>query len=96
MTLRRSAPLFVAANVLMWLVMTAILVAVPDTLERWVSVEVSRVIGWAIASGVWVVLLQQPWRRRVGPIGLFGIQFVLWVSAAIVAMWISESARPFG
>lgn len=78
----------------MWLVMTAVLVLVPDTLSRWVSIEVARVTGWAIASGLWVVALQQPWRHRVGPLTLFLLQLALWVSAALVAIMISDAARP--
>ena len=85
---------FVAANVLMWLLMTVILVLVPDTLNRWISLEIARVTGWAVASGLWVVALQQPWRSRVGPFTLFLLQLVLWVSAALVAILISDAARP--
>lgn len=96
MTRRRSVLPFLAANALMWVVMTVILVVVPDTLERWMSIEVARVVGWAIASGVWVVGLEQRLRSRANPAVVFALQLVLWVSAAMVAMWISDSARPFG
>jgi hypothetical protein len=78
----------------MWVVMTAILVVIPDALERWMSMEVARVVGWAVASGLWVVALQAQWRQRVGPFTLFALQVFLWVSAAVVAMWLSEIARP--
>jgi len=78
----------------MWLLMTVVLVLVPDTLSRWMSVEVARVTGWAVASGLWVVALQQPWRQRVGPLTLFLLQLLLWVSAAIVAILISDAAQP--
>lgn len=91
---RRTPWPFVAANIGMWLLMTTILVLVPDTLERWMSMEIGRVVGWALASGIWVVVLQPPWRRRVGPFVLFVIQLAIWVSAALVAIWISDSARP--
>ena len=37
------------ANLVVWLVMVAILVVVPDSLERWMSLEVARVVGWAVA-----------------------------------------------
>jgi hypothetical protein len=73
--------------------MIAILVLVPDTLERWTGMEIGRVIGWALASGTWVVTLGPSWQRRVGPLARFGLQFVLWVSAALIAIWISEQAR---
>jgi len=95
MAMRRADTAFLLLNILMWAVMTAILVIVPDRLERWLSIEIARVIGWAVASGFWVVVLQQQWRMRVGPFTLFALQLVLWVSAAVVAIWISEAARPF-
>jgi hypothetical protein len=95
MATRRTDTVFVLLNVVMWAAMTAILVIVPDTLVRWVPMEVARVVGWAVASGFWVVILQPQWRQRVGPFVLFFLQLVLWVSAALVAIWISESARPF-
>ena len=92
MTARRTGA-FVVTNVVMWLVMTVILVVVPDALERWMSLELARVVGWAVASGFWVIVLQQPWRARVGPFALFAIQVALWISAALVAIWISDTAR---
>jgi hypothetical protein len=85
---------FAAVNVLMWLVMTVILVIVPDALEHWMSLEIARVVGWAVASGLWVVALQVRWRQRVGPFTLFALQVLIWVSAAVVAIWLSEIARP--
>jgi hypothetical protein len=84
---------FVAANAAVWLAMTAILVVVPDTLERWMSLEIARVIGWAVACGVWVVAVERSWQDRVGPFTRFAVQIVLWVSAAVVAIWVSEHAR---
>ena len=89
---RRGAA-FLLANVLMWALMTAILIVVPDTLDRWLSLEFARVVGWAVASGLWVVVLQQPWRSRVGPFTLFALQVLLWISAALVAIWISDTVR---
>jgi hypothetical protein len=93
----RRLPLtpFVLANALMWVVMTVILIVVPDTLERWLSIEIARVVGWAVASGLWVVALQQRWRSRAGPLLLFVVQLVLWVSAALVANAISELYRMY-
>ena len=93
MTRLRRGATFVAANVLMWALMTAILIVVPDALERWMSLEFARVVGWAVASGLWVVVLQQPWRSRVGPFTLFTLQVLLWISAALVAIWISDTVR---
>ena len=89
---RRGAA-FLLANVLMWALMTAILIVVPDALDRWLSLEFARVVGWAVASGLWVVVLQQPWRSRVGPFTLFALQVLLWISAALVAIWISDTVR---
>jgi hypothetical protein len=93
MTRRRRGATFAAVNVLMWALMTAILIVVPDALERWMSLEFARVVGWAVASGLWVVVLQQPWRSRVGPFTLFTLQVLLWISAALVAIWISDTVR---
>ena len=93
MTRRPSLLPFVIANVVMWAVMAAILTVVPDALARWLSLELARVIAWALASGLWVVALQQPWRARVGPFTLFALQVSLWVSAALVAIWISDMVR---
>jgi hypothetical protein len=90
---RGAAVTFVVVNVLMWVVMTAILVLVPDALERWLSLEVARVVGWAVASGLWVIALQQQWRSRVGPFMLFVLQVLIWVSAAVIAIWISDTVR---
>ena len=93
MTRDRRGAAFLLANVLMWALMTAILIVVPDALDRWLSLEFARVVGWAVASGLWVVVLQQPWRSRVGPFTLFALQVLLWISAALVAIWISDTLR---
>lgn len=93
MTRRLGGPAFLAVNVLMWALMTAILVVVPDVLERWLSLELARVVGWAVGSGLWVVALQQPWRSRAGPLTIFVIQVLVWISAALVAIWISDTVR---
>jgi hypothetical protein len=86
---------FVAANALMWIVMTALLVVVPDSLESSLGFELARAIGWAVACLVWVVTLEPAWKARVGPITRFFLQLILWVSAALVAAWISDQARPW-
>lgn len=73
--------------------MTVILVVVPDVLARWVSIEVARVIGWGVAGSVWVVSVEPLWQARFGPVARFFLQLVLWVSAALVAIYISEQTR---
>jgi len=89
----RHPPLrFVATNVVVWVAMVAILILLPDALERWVPLQVARVIGWCTGCSVWVVAVEPQWKARVGPIALFAVQFALWVSAALVAIWISEQA----
>ena len=84
---------FLFANAIVWVLMTAILVVVPDTLEQWMPLEIARVIGWAVACSVWVVAVERQWQQRVGPLARFGLQLVLWVAAAMTAIWISEQAR---
>jgi len=91
---RRWSAAFLAANACAWLLMVVVLVLVPDQLSRWTSIEFARVTGWAIASGLWVVLVGAGWQQRVKPLTRFGVQFVLWVSAALLAIWISEQANP--
>jgi hypothetical protein len=90
---RTSRAVFIIANVVVWLVMTAILVVVPDVLERWLSIEVSRIVGWGVAGSVWVVAVEQQWKARFGPIARFFLQLVLWISAALVAIYVSEQTR---
>jgi hypothetical protein len=84
---------FVAANVCVWLAMTAILVVLPDQLERWLPIQVSRIIGWAVACAVWVVTVEAQWKMRCGPIVRFGVQLVLWVTAAVLAIWLDDQFR---
>ena len=91
MTRRRSALLFALANLLVWLAMVVILVVVSDGLSRWVRVEVARVVGWAVACGVWVLAVERGWQERFRPLPRFVLQLVLWVAAALVALWISEN-----
>ena len=86
---------FLVVNVLTWILMTVILVVVPDTLEPWLGFEVARVVGWAVACGVWVLAVESDWQARFGPLVRFGCQLVLWVAAALLAIWISDQARPW-
>jgi hypothetical protein len=90
---RRSAAAFAARSALIWLVMVVILVVVPDALERWVSLQFGRVIGWAVACGVWVVIVEREWQERFGPFTRFLLQLVIWVGAALLAIWISDQFR---
>ena len=73
--------------------MTLILVLVPDLLARGMSIEVARVVGWGVAGSLWVVSVEPLWQARFGPVARFFLQLVLWVSAALVAIYISEQTR---
>jgi hypothetical protein len=84
---------FFLTNAIVWLVMTALLVVVPNALEPRLSMPVARVLGWAVACSVWVVTVEAGWQRRYGPVPRFLVQLVLWVAAALVAMWISDQFR---
>lgn len=77
----------------MWLVMTAILVILPDTLDTWVDITIARAIAWAVAGAVWVVAIERRWQARMGALARFPLQVALWVSAALVAMWLSDLYR---
>jgi len=90
---RRGHVRFLLANLLVWLVMTIILVLVPDALDEWLGLEIDRVIGWAVAGSVWVVTIERQWQARVGVFWRFILQLLLWISAALVAVWISEMTR---
>ena len=84
---------FLLLNVGVWLAMVVILVVVPDQLEQWMPQPVARVLGWAVAGSVWVVAVEVQWQRRLSALGRFGLQLLLWVSAALLAMWISDQFR---
>ena len=73
--------------------MTVILVVVPDSLERRLSLPIARVLGWAVACSVWVVTVESGWQRRFGALPRFLIQVILWVGAALVARWVSDQFR---
>ena len=49
--------------------------------------------GWAVAGGFWVVSVEREWQARFGPFTRFGLQTVLWVGAALLAIFISDQAR---
>jgi hypothetical protein len=84
---------FLAANLAVWIIMTAILVVVPDSLESWLGLEVARVVGWTVAASVWVVAVEQQWKARFGTVTRFLLRLALWLSSAFVALWISEQFR---
>lgn len=84
---------FVVANVCVWAAMVAILVVLPDSIARWLPLEVSRVIGWAVACTVWVVTVEQQWKVRYGPLTRILAQFILWVTAALFALWLSDQTH---
>ncbi len=73
--------------------MVEILVMVPDLLVRWMVIEVARVIGWAVAGGVWMLAVERQWQERVGPALRVVLQLALWIGAARLAIWLSESTR---
>jgi hypothetical protein len=76
-----------------WLVMVVVLVVVPDTLERWMPLHIARVCGWVLASGIWVAVLERNWQARFSPVPRFILQIAAWLSAALVAIWISDLFR---
>ena len=84
---------FVGRNAIVWVLMTLILVIVPDSLERWIALPVSRVLAWAIATSIWVVAVEREWQQRFGTFARFFLQLFLWVSAALLAIWISDQFR---
>ena len=89
----RSSSLFVLKNVVAWLSMVIVLVVVPDSLEGRVGLALARIIGWAVAFPIWLLIVERNWQARFGPIARFALQVPLWVAAALVADWISGQAR---
>ena len=90
---RDSVWTFIGLNLVMWVVMTAILVILPDALDGWVDLAIARAIAWAVAGALWVVAIERQWRARMGPLARFPFQVGLWVSSALTAMWLSEQFR---
>jgi hypothetical protein len=80
-------------SALVWIVMVVVLIVVPDTLESWMPIDIARVCGWVLASGLWVAILERDWRERFRPIPRFFLQVTLWLAAALLAIEISERAR---
>lgn len=73
--------------------MVLVLVVVPDTLERWMDLNIARVCGWVLASGIWVAVLERDWQNRFAPAARFALQILAWLGAALTAIWISEQFR---
>ena len=73
--------------------MVVALVVVPDALEPWLRLEIGRAVGWAVAFPVWIIVVEQEWQARFGPITRVLLQVPLWIAAALVAIWISDQAR---
>jgi len=90
---RRTLLSFGVRSSVVWLVMVVVLVVVPDALEPWLSLQVARVVGWVLASGIWVAVVERDWQERFGPVARFGLTVVTWLSAALVAIWISGQFR---
>lgn len=80
-------------NIVMWVLMTLILLVLPDQLDRWLDLGVARAIGWAVAGALWVVAIERQWQARMGALARFPLQVLLWVSSALVAMWLSDQFR---
>jgi hypothetical protein len=89
----RSLVRFALQNVAVWLAMIIVLVVVPDSLDGWLDLAVARAIGWALAGSVWAVTIERQWQARMGALARFPLQVLLWVSAALVAIWISDAFR---
>lgn len=81
-------------SIVVWLVMVVVLVVVPDALEAWMPLDIARVCGWVLASGIWVAVLERDWRERFSPLPRFILQVAIWLSAALLAITISDQFRP--
>lgn len=84
---------FIGLNLLLWMVMTLILLVLPDQLDRWMDLTVARAIAWAVAGAVWVISIERQWQSRMGALARFPLQVSLWASSALVAMWLSDQFR---
>jgi hypothetical protein len=84
---------FVARSGAVWVVMILVLILVPDTLEDWMPLTVARVCGWVLASGIWVAVVEREWRARFSPVPRFLLQTAIWLSAALIAIYVSDYFR---
>lgn len=73
--------------------MIAVLILVPDFLESWMSLPVARVCGWVLASGLWVAIVEREWRERFSPLPRLLLQMFVWLSAALIAIYVSDYFR---
>jgi hypothetical protein len=80
----------VLGTAVVWLLMTVILVLLPDAIDEWVGLDIARVIAWAVACGLWVVTIEPQWRAHVGPFPRLVLQLLLWIAAALIALWIQD------
>ena len=90
---RRASSAFVAKSVAVWFVMVLILILVPDALEHVVSLQIARICGWVLASGLWVAILEREWQSRFGPVKGLLLQMCVWLAAALLAAWVSDVFR---
>ena len=91
--MQKGTARFVAWSGAVWLVMIVVLIVVPDSLEDWMPLPIARVCGWVLASGIWVAVVEREWRERFSPIPRFLIQIVVWLSAALIAVYVSDYFR---
>jgi hypothetical protein len=91
--MQKDAARFVVQSGVVWIVMIVVLILVPDALEDWMSLTVARVCGWVLASGIWVAVVEREWRARFSPIPRFLLQTAIWLSAALIAIYISDYFR---
>jgi hypothetical protein len=80
-------------SAIVWLIMVIVLVLVPDALEAWMPLDIARVCGWVLASGIWVAVLERDWREQVPPLPRFVLQVAIWLTAALTAITISDMYR---
>ena len=90
---RRTTLSFGVRSGVVWLVMVVVLVVVPDALEPWTGFQIARVVGWVLASGIWVAVVERDWQERFRPVARFVLTVVIWLSAALLAIWISGQFR---
>lgn len=73
--------------------MVFIVILVPDLLEDWIALPVARAIGWVVASSVWLAVIERDWREYFSPVPRFALQLVVWLSAVLVGVMISDYFR---
>ena len=84
---------FVARSGAVWFGMVLVLIVVPDALEDWMPLPMARVCGWVLASGIWVAVVERDWRARFSPVPRFLLQTAIWLSAALIAIYVSDYFR---